>query len=155
MASDHVADLHLLENSGGQGREMVRLEQDIQAFRDMEDTEIINLLGQILGGLGDILGQLREQDHPPMARPRRGCTRFREMTHQLPHGTFVRHRTTNGQEAIGTYNEQRGVLEWQGQTFEYPSGFAKAHRGRPTNGWGMNVCHALLDGHWVSLHSLR
>ena len=154
MASNPVTDLHLLENAGGQGREMVRLEQDIQAFRDMEDTEIMNVLGQILGGLRNILGQLREPEHP-VAPPRRGCTRFREMTHQLPHGTWVRHRTTNGQEAIGTYNEHRGVLEWKEQSFEYPSGFATAHRGRPTNGWGINVCYAYLDGHWVSLHTLR
>ena len=99
-----------------------------------------------------------EREHQVEARPRN--TRFYEMTHRLPDGTLVRHKTTNGHEAIGRYNAQQGVLEWEGQTFRYPSGFAAAHvaqidsNGR-TNGWGRNVCHAFLDGRWVSLHILR
>lgn len=151
MAGISTVDLHLLENSGGQGREMVQLEQDMEAFDDME---IAGILDNILGVLRDISVQVGATGRQ-VPRPRRGCTRFGEMTHQLPDGTWVRHRMANGHQAIGIYNEQRGVLEWEGQAFEYPSGFTKAHSGRSINGWGQNVCHALLEGQWVSLHTLR
>ena len=151
MAGTSAVDLHLLENSGGQGREMVRLEQDMEAFNDME---IAGILDNILGGLLDISVQVHPVDRQ-VPRPRRGCTRFGEMAHQLPNGTCVRHRMANGHQAIGFYTEQRGVLEWEGQAFQYPSGFTKAHSGRPINGWGQNVCQALLEGQWVSLHTLR
>lgn len=131
---------------------LVLLQQVSQVMTNLEMAE----LEQIAQQLNEMARQATEQlgrERDVEARPRN--TKFREMTHPLPHRTFVRHITTNRHEAIGIYNAERGVLEWEGQTFEYPSGFAKEHSRRPVNGWGQNVCHAFLNGHWVSLHTLR
>ena len=129
----------------------VLLHQAGQIIPNLDVAELEQIVAQ-LNEMAQRTAEHLEREHQVEARPRN--TRFREMTHPLPNGTFVRHKT-NGHEAIGIYNAHQGVLEWEGQTFEYPSGFAKAHSGRQTNGWGQNVCHALLEGQWVSLHTLR
>jgi len=145
----------------------VLLQQVRQIIPNLEMAELEQIAQQLNETTQQATEQLEnerateqlENERDVEARPRN--TPFRDMRHPLPHGTLVHHKTTNGHEAIGRYNAQMGVLEWEGQTFRYPSGFASTHfsqvvhpNGR-TNGWGINVCRAFLNGEWVSLHLLR
>ena len=127
----------------------VLLHQADQIIPNLDVAELEQIVAQ-LNEMAQRTAEQLECEHQVEARPRN--TKFREMTHPLPNGTVVRHKT-NGHIAIGIYNGE--VLVWERQKFEYPSGFATAHNGRQTNGWGRNVCHALLNGRWVSLHILR
>ena len=98
-----------------------------------------------------------EEEMPPTRYQR---TKFTEMAHPLQHGALVIHTTSNGHQAIGVYNRNRGMLEFEGIGYNHPSGFCReverrygARRTFNTNGW--EHCDVLVNGAWVGLSTMR